>query len=75
MMEQALQGSTLELFQEVQHLSLSQILDNFFLRFVARTSIKSYQQQVDQFKRHKDQDLQKCMMRANKLIKPNDERK
>ena len=65
MMEQALQGSTLELFQEVQHLSLRQILDKISLRFDARTSIKSYRQQIDQIKRHKDEDLQKCMIRSN----------
>ena len=39
MMEQAVHGSTLEFYQETNHLSLRQILDKLSLKFVARTSI------------------------------------
>ena len=68
MLELALSGDSLELLYEVNHLSLRQIIDKFSLRFDARTSIESYRQQVDEFKRLKDEDLQKCMMRAKNLL-------
>ena len=51
MLELALNGDSLELFYEVNHLSLRQIIDKFSLRFDARTSIENYRQQVDEFKR------------------------
>ena len=53
---------------EIKHLSLIEILEKVSMTLDARTNNELYRQNVDHFKREKEEGLMQCMLRAIKLL-------